>query len=283
MGDRLIAQPGSLNVPVLVISRTSSSAAGTFMPVYSLRQFGSSFSSGPGSSTAPERACAPTAEAFSSTQMLISGLSCFRRMAQARPAGPAPTTTTSYSITSRSVMRCLSLRRHADRAVEADAFAIEHRVLADVRDQRRVFLRPAEARRERYLLAERVLHFLRKCRHHRRLEYAGRDRHHANAVAGEVARHRQRHADDAALGSGVGDLADLAVESSDRRCHHDHTALAFFVRRVVDHDARGRLRHEQRADQIHFDDLAENLTGERAFLVDHAARPADARAIHSDV
>src|SRR5688572_556263 len=181
MGERLIAQPGSLNEPVLVISRTSSSAAGTFMPVYSLRQFGSSFSSGPGSSTAPDSACAPTDEAFSSTQILVCGLSCFRRMAQARPAGPAPTTTTSYSITSRSVMRGLSLRRHADRAVEADAFAVEHGVLADVSDQRRVFLRPTEARGERHLLAERVLNFLRERCHHRRLEYAGRDRHHADA------------------------------------------------------------------------------------------------------
>ena len=121
------------------------SAAGTFMPVYSLRQFGSSFSSAAGSSTAPESECAPTAAAFSSTQMFVSGLSCFRRIAQARPAGPAPMTTMSYSITSRSVMRALSLRCHADRAVEADAFAVEHRVLADVRDQRRVFFRPAEA------------------------------------------------------------------------------------------------------------------------------------------
>src|SRR5688500_9196333 len=160
MGDRLIAQPGSLNEPVLVISRTSSSAAGTFMPVYSLRQFGSSFSNAAGSSTAPESACAPTDEAFSSTQMLVCGLSCFRRMAQARPAGPAPTTTTSYSITSRSVMCGLSFRRHADRAVEADAFAIEHRVLADVRDQCSVYLAPAEARRERYLLDEPFLLFL---------------------------------------------------------------------------------------------------------------------------
>jgi hypothetical protein len=100
----LTAKFGSLNEPVFVISRTSSSAAGTFMPVYSLRQFGSSFSSAAGSSTAPESECAPTAEAFSSTQMLLSGLSCFRRMAQARPAGPAPTTTMSYSITSRSVI-----------------------------------------------------------------------------------------------------------------------------------------------------------------------------------
>jgi hypothetical protein len=104
IGESLIAQSGSLNEPVFVISRTSSAAAGTFMPVYSLRQFGSSFSSAAGSSTAPERECAPTDEAFSSTQMFVSGLSCFRRIAQARPAGPAPTITTSYSMTSRSVI-----------------------------------------------------------------------------------------------------------------------------------------------------------------------------------
>ena len=57
------------------------------MPVYSVRQFGSSFSSGPGSSTAPDSECAPTAEAFSSTQMLISGLSCFSRIAAGKSRG----------------------------------------------------------------------------------------------------------------------------------------------------------------------------------------------------
>src|SRR4030095_524639 len=206
------------------------------MPVYSLRQFGSSFSRAAGSSTAPERECAPTDDAFSSTQMFLSGWSCFRRIAQARPAGPAPTITTSYSITSLSVIRhpvrratvvTFSFRRHADRAVEANAFAVEHRVLADVRDQRRVLLGPAEARGERHLLAERVLDLLRQRRHHRRLEHAGCDRHHADAVAGEVARHRQSHPDDAALGSGVGHLADLAVERSHRRRHDDDAALTF--------------------------------------------------------
>src|SRR4026208_726996 len=211
IGESLMAQPGSLAEPVFVISRTSSSAAGTFIPLYSLRPFGSSFSSAAGSSTAPESECAPTDDAFPSAEMVLAG-----RPARASPAGPAPTITTSYSITSRSVMSALSFRRHADRAVEANAFAVQHRVLADVRDQRRVFVRPAEARGERHLLAERVLHFLRQRRDHRRLEHAGRDRHDTNAVAGAVARHRQRHADDAALGSGVGDLADLAVEGRDR-------------------------------------------------------------------
>src|SRR5688572_24361647 len=172
IGVRLTDQFGNLNEPVRVISRTSSSTAGTFMPVYSVRQFGNNCSSGPDSSTAPDSECAPTAEPFSRTQTLRSALSCFSRIAHARPAGPAPTITTSYSITSRSVMasllfdtatraschsRCGArgkgvtfpralaacggghvlvpgvarvefhgrgrlLRRHADRAVEADAF-----------------------------------------------------------------------------------------------------------------------------------------------------------------
>jgi hypothetical protein len=38
-----------------------------------LRQSGSNWSSGPVSITAPERICAPTVEAFSITQTLVSG------------------------------------------------------------------------------------------------------------------------------------------------------------------------------------------------------------------
>ena len=122
--------------------RKSSSVAGTFMPGYSLCHSGSSSSSGPGSSTAPESEWAPTAEAFSSTQMLTSGLSCFSRMAHARPAGPAPTMTTSYCMTSRSIpsvtrvplprRKCSGalFRLHADRAIQADGLAVEHRDLA---------------------------------------------------------------------------------------------------------------------------------------------------------
>src|SRR5579862_4070349 len=141
--------------------RKSSSVAGTFMPGYSLRHSGSSASSGPGSSTAPESDCAPTADAFSSTHTFSSGLSCFRRMAQARPAGPAPTMTTSYCMTSRSIpwmsltvapslrsslpgalpARRALLRLHADRAVDADRLAVDHRDLAHRRDQLREFLR----------------------------------------------------------------------------------------------------------------------------------------------
>jgi hypothetical protein len=61
-------------------------------------------SKGSGSITAPDRICAPIAEAFSITHTRISGLSCLSRIANANPAGPAPTVMTSYSIDSRSVM-----------------------------------------------------------------------------------------------------------------------------------------------------------------------------------
>src|SRR6185436_10186005 len=61
-----------------------------------------------GSITAPERMCAPTSEPFSTTQTENSlpcfAHSCLRWIAVASPAGPAPTTTTSYSIASRSLM-----------------------------------------------------------------------------------------------------------------------------------------------------------------------------------
>ena len=45
---------------------------------------------------------APTSEPFSTTTTAISGSSCFRRIAAASPAGPAPTITTSNSIASRA-------------------------------------------------------------------------------------------------------------------------------------------------------------------------------------
>src|SRR6185437_6007085 len=51
---------------------------------------------------APERMCAPTSEPFSTTTTEISGSICLMRIAAARPAGPAPTITTSNSIASRA-------------------------------------------------------------------------------------------------------------------------------------------------------------------------------------
>ena len=94
---------GSLRPPSFDSSQNSSSFAGTQIGGGLSRQPGSRASSGSGSITAPERICAPMVLDFSITQTLMSGLICLRRIANARPAGPAPTVTTSYSITSRSV------------------------------------------------------------------------------------------------------------------------------------------------------------------------------------
>ncbi len=62
-----------------------------------------------GSTTAPERIWAPTSEPFSNTTTDSSGLTCFRRMAAERPAGPAPTITTSNSMLSRSGSSVISV------------------------------------------------------------------------------------------------------------------------------------------------------------------------------
>ena len=68
-------------------------------------QSGISSSSARGSMIAPDRMCAPGSEPFSRTTTEIScersAASCFRRIAVASPAGPAPTMATSYSIASR--------------------------------------------------------------------------------------------------------------------------------------------------------------------------------------
>jgi hypothetical protein len=66
--------------------------------------------------------------------------------------------------------------------------------------------------------------------HHRRLENAGRDRHDADAVAGKLAGDRQGHADNPALGGGIGGLADLPVEGGNRGRVDDDAALAFRIR-----------------------------------------------------
>ena len=100
---------GSLRPPSLLSSQNSSSVAGTQIGGGLSRQFGSNASSGPVSITAPDRMCAPMVDDFSITQTEISGLSCLRRMANESPAGPAPTVTTSYSMTSRSVSGVVSL------------------------------------------------------------------------------------------------------------------------------------------------------------------------------
>ena len=99
----------------------------------SSRQPGSSLSIPIGSTTAPERICAPTSAPFSRTTTESSGSTCFSRIAAARPAGPAPTITTSNSIASRSGSSIASVissspHRRSHPAVVISAFRHSRRI-----------------------------------------------------------------------------------------------------------------------------------------------------------
>ena len=102
-----MAHSGVRSVPVAVRNSTSSCVTSVCSGAPSFFQSGSSSVRDSGSMTAPARIWAPTSAPFSSTQTLISwffsAASCLSRMAVARPAGPAPTITTSNSIESRSI------------------------------------------------------------------------------------------------------------------------------------------------------------------------------------
>src|SRR5436190_16183558 len=77
-------------------------------------------------------------------------------------------------------------RRHADRAVEADGFAVEHGVLDDVHRERTAFVRLAEAGRMRHLGAEALAGFLVETHQQRREEDAGGNGVAADLQAGKV-------------------------------------------------------------------------------------------------
>ncbi len=98
---------GSRMPPASPSHRNWSSVTGVFSGAPLSRQSGISAFSPDGSTTAPDRMCAPTSDPFSSTTTLRSGSSCFSRIAALRPAGPAPTMTTSTSIASRSISAML--------------------------------------------------------------------------------------------------------------------------------------------------------------------------------
>src|SRR3954470_5339534 len=100
--------PGTCSELFSVRKRKRSSVTAVLRGAPLSFQSGKSSASPRGSITAPERICAPTSDPFSTTQteksLPFSLHSCFKRIAVASPDGPAPTTTTSYSITSRSLI-----------------------------------------------------------------------------------------------------------------------------------------------------------------------------------
>src|SRR5215475_4066636 len=77
-------------------------------------------------------------------------------------------------------------RRHADRAVEPDGLAIEHRILDDVHRKRAIFRCLAKPRRMRHLGAKALARLLVQAHQQRGEEDAGRDGVHADFLAGEI-------------------------------------------------------------------------------------------------
>src|SRR4051812_46486468 len=105
---------------------------------------------------------------------------------------------TASTITGSGMRRTL-LRRHSQGAVEPDRLAVQHGVLGDMAGEERVLLGPAEPRRMRYPGAERLAGRLRERREERRVEYARGDRADPDPEPRQIARGREREADDAAL------------------------------------------------------------------------------------
>ena len=138
----------------------------------------------------------------------------------------------------------------------------------------------AEPARERDRGGERVLRLLRQIGEQGREEQARCDRQHANAELRQLARDRQRHGDDAALGGRIGRLTDLAVIGRDGRRGDHHAALAGRKRLQFRHRRRRQPQHVERADQIDLDHAIEIAERHRAFLADHALGDADAGTVH---
>src|SRR5438067_1121214 len=177
----------------------------------------------------------------------------------------------------------LLARRHAQRAVEADRLAVQHRVLDDVAHERRELARPAETRGKGDLRGERLALRLGEHREHRRVEGPGRDGHDPDAERGEVARDGQRHADDAAFGCGIGRLTDLPVEGGGRRGVDHDAALTLVVGRVLRHLRCRQTGHVEGADQVHLDHLGKDGERHRPVLADRLHRGSDPRAVDRPV
>ncbi len=172
-----------------------------------------------------------------------------------------------------------SARRQANGAVQADHLAIEHVVLEDVLGQLGIVLGRTQAAGKGDAGGQRVLHLLRHAKQHGRAEDAGSDGHVADAVASQVARDRQGHADHAALGGAVGGLADLAVVGGHRGGGDHHAAFAGGFRLVLAHGVGSQTDHVEAAHQVDHDGLAEGGQGVGAVLAHGLFGRCDACAV----
>ncbi|KAF4505538.1 hypothetical protein G6O67_007475 [Ophiocordyceps sinensis] len=143
---------------------------------------------------------------------------------------------------SHGQLRILNLAR-SRAAIKPDDGPIEHRVLNGLAHHLGKLTRPSGPFGELECRLKAGAHFRRHHARHLALEKARGYRDAANAVAGQVPRHGERHAGDCPLAGRVRELAFLAVERGRARNHDDDAALSVGI--GVDFgDFLDRLAHE---------------------------------------
>ena len=205
-----------------------------------------------------------------------------------RPRSPSPQPTACGSVdltngpfvgTRATRLRIVVARAHAERAVHADRLAVEVVVRGDHQHQPGVLLGTGQPLRERDARGQPRSHLVGHTRHHRRVDDPGGDRHHPDAVAGQIAGGGDGHADDSGLRGRVRDLPGLRLEGRDRgRVDHD-AALPVRAGREPAHRRRGQPQHVERPHEVHPDDRAEQVEVVRAATRQDARRRRDARAV----
>ena len=133
-------------------------------------------------------------------------------------------------------------------------------------DQLGIVGRGAQAAGEGHTGGQGVLHFFGHAEQHGRAEDSRRDSHVADAVARQVARDGQGHADDAALAGGVCGLSHLAVVGGHAGGADEHTAFTRALGGVLGHCLGGQADHVEAADQVDGDGSRERGQRVRAFL-----------------
>ena len=156
--------------------------------------------------------------------------------------------------------------------IQAQALAVEHRVLDDRDGKLRVLLRLAQPLRERGIFGQHIGELVGDAFGQTGGEQARRDGQDPDPEAAQIASHRQAHTGDRGLGRRVGDLSDLAFEGGDRSGVDDDAALfGLIVHRIVlAHLPSGEPADIEGADQVEVDALAEGVQAVRAFLADGA-------------
>lgn len=116
---------------------------------------------------------------------------------------------------------------------------------------------------------------------HRSFKHAWSDGDHSDFKAAEVSRHGERHAADASLASGVGNLSSLAFSGGHRGHVDDYPALSAAGKQWQIFEMIGRIfGAEEGAEEVDVNDGEERLRRMHAFGTHQHLGQPDARAVH---